>query len=221
MIAVRDIGPAMGAPRLNASGPAMPSGRTLVVRSSRARASWRSLARRQFRRAGRRDHGQPLRPPAFDRHVDRWSCSPALRAIPLSQLCPIVRLATHRWRAVDRSDERESGDHAGNNQHQGPCEHVPRDVLGRTLTCLDCRTNDPGHDEPRFCRSDATARDAAGSDSETTEIRHGSADAGRHYRSSGAPAIVSWINSERDRAPIFFMRVARCVSTVRWLMPRT
>src|SRR6185369_17758131 len=39
--------------------------------------------------------------------------------------------------------------------------------------------------------------------------------------SSEAPAIVRWISSDSERAPIFFMAVARWVSTVLWLMPRT
>ena len=43
---------------------------------------------------------------------------------------------------------------------------------------------------------------------------------GRHV-SCGEPAIVKWISSESVRAPIFFMAVARWVSTVLWLMPRT
>jgi hypothetical protein len=35
------------------------------------------------------------------------------------------------------------------------------------------------------------------------------------------PAIVRWISSESVRAPTFFIAVARWVSTVLWLMPRT
>jgi hypothetical protein len=42
----------------------------------------------------------------------------------------------------------------------------------------------------------------------------------RHV-SCGELAIVRWISSESVRAPIFFMAVARWVSTVLWLMPRT
>ena len=37
----------------------------------------------------------------------------------------------------------------------------------------------------------------------------------------GELAMVRWISSESVRAPIFFIAVARWVSTVRWLMPRT
>ena len=47
-----------------------------------------------------------------------------------------------------------------------------------------------------------------------------SRERGRHV-SCGEPAIVKWINSESVRAPIFFMAVARWVSTVLWLIPRT
>ena len=42
-----------------------------------------------------------------------------------------------------------------------------------------------------------------------------------HRLSCCEPAIVRWISSESDRAPIFFIAVARWVSTVLWLMPRT
>ena len=40
-------------------------------------------------------------------------------------------------------------------------------------------------------------------------------------RVCGDPVIVRWISSESVRAPTFFMAVARWVSTVLWLMPKT
>lgn len=42
-----------------------------------------------------------------------------------------------------------------------------------------------------------------------------------HHVLCGEAAIVKWISSESVRAPIFFMAVARWVSMVLWLMPRT
>jgi len=79
---------------------------------------------------------------------------------------------------------------------------------------------------------DNTGTTPAGSDSETTEtpppevwlsisVPNGLVrDRGRHI-SCGEPAIVRWISSESDRALIFFIAVARWVSTVLWLIPRT
>ena len=80
--------------------------------------------------------------------------------------------------------------------------------------------------------SDNIGTTPAASDSETTEIQPSAVwvfhqcpsgaswGRGRHV-SCGEPAIVKWISSESVRAPIFFMAVARWVSTVLWLMPRT
>ena len=72
---------------------------------------------------------------------------------------------------------------------------------------------------------DNTGTTPAASDSETTETQPSivgvfrqcpsgvSRGRGRHV-SCGEPAIVRWISSESDRAPIFFIAVARWVSTV-------
>jgi hypothetical protein len=42
-----------------------------------------------------------------------------------------------------------------------------------------------------------------------------------YHVSRAEPVIVRWISSESVRAPTFFIAVARWVSTVLWLMPRT